>query len=726
MVERWHGPAVVLGREVRGEQLMDGYWLAHNGYLPLVAPEHIRSATREERLSSAVMSQVMTDMRSMLGDDRQNLRFYDLRQAAEEETIPEQNVAPEVVAAAMTPGSTATATVPPQQEPEAEMSGAGTPVRGDIAAEPTAQEEADLQPGGPETDGPNAVDMPVPDDDIEMPDTLILQNKATMKGNKGKELDAKYFDDDEWEKFRTADDKQWKAHIDTGAARIVPPAEAALVPRELILPVPSRFVRTNKSKDPREVEAKSRWVVPGHLAPKDDTRTDAPVAPQVALYLLFSLAANFDWPLGTFDVGDAFLTGKKNERKLYVRPPREGIRGVPNGSLIELVKGVFGLPESPRLWWLEMRDCILKAGFEELTFSPATFVFRDEPGGRITGQLVVHVDDGVWGGKGVKFRAAQAKLRKMINIKTERAGRFTILGRDVEQTEGGISVNQHDYVKKMKPVYVPAARRRQPETALLAQEQTAFASLVAQLAWPARTTMPALTFAVSDLQQRSKSATVSDLVRCNKVLRDAQEMVRRGVCLNFKRWPDANFDDFICGMVHDASFGNQPGEGSQQGYLTMVATPALLKGDAPVHLVDWGSSKIHRVVRSTLAAEGAAAAHAFDRGAQVRVILAELLHSRCAPWPQMMQLVPGAMATDCRSLRDHCLKTGGSVTEKRVAMDIADVRAGIDAGDQLKWIPTEWMAADGLTKHLVEQGPLDQIAMENHYSFTDPAGLREG
>ena len=56
-------------------------------------------------------------------------------------------------------------------------------------------------------------------------------------------------------------------------------------------------------------------------------------------------------------------------------------------------------------------------------------------------------------------------------------------------------------------------------------------------------------------------------------LRDAQEMVRRGVCLNLKKRPDAHSDDFICGMVHDASFGNQPGEGSQQGYLTMVATP---------------------------------------------------------------------------------------------------------------------------------------------------------
>ena len=88
----------------------------------------------------------------------------------------------------------------------------------------------------------------------------------------------------------------------------------------------------------------------------------APQHPQICLYLLFHMAVMFDWTVGTFDVADAFLSGKVNSRKLYVRPPREGIRGVPAGSLIELVKGVFGLKESPRLWWLQFRDAVLEAG----------------------------------------------------------------------------------------------------------------------------------------------------------------------------------------------------------------------------------------------------------------------------------------------------------------------------------------------------------------------------
>ena len=49
---------------------------------------------------------------------------------------------------------------------------------------------------------------------------------------------------------------------------------------------------------------------------------------------------------------------------------------------------------------------------------------------------------------------------------------------------------------------------------------------------------------------------------------------------------------------------------------------------------------------------------------------------------------------------EHIQKTGASTDEKRVAMDLADLRAGVDAGDLVVWIPTKKMVADCLTKHL--------------------------
>ena len=70
-------------------------------------------------------------------------------------------------------------------------------------------------------------------------------------------------------------------------------------------------------------------MVPGHVAPKEDVRTDALVAPQVALYTLLSVAVTQDWQVSLFDLADAFPSGKENTRTLYVRPPREGIKGAP-------------------------------------------------------------------------------------------------------------------------------------------------------------------------------------------------------------------------------------------------------------------------------------------------------------------------------------------------------------------------------------------------------------
>ena len=176
--------------------------------------------------------------------------------------------------------------------------------------------------------------------------------------------------------------------------------------------------------------------------------------------------------------------------------------------------------------------------------------------------------------------------------------------------------------------------------------------------------------------------------------------------------------------VHDASFGQQTKHGSQQGYLVMLGETALRKADTErgVHLLDWGSSKIHRVVRSTLAAEAASASHAHDRATYARVLLAEVLggNRRQEHWTTLQRVIDYSLASDCRSLVEHCAKTGASVSEKRVGLDIADVRASVDAGDTLEWLPTDHMPADSLTKHLTSCPSLAKVTMENLFRLKWP------
>eukprot|EP00972_Heterocapsa_arctica_P029585 4358716-Heterocapsa_arctica.AAC.1 len=65
----------------------------------------------------------------------------------------------------------------------------------------------------------------------------------------------------------------------------------------------------------------------------------------------------------------------------------------------------------------------------------------------------------------------------------------------------------------------------------MAHEISAYRSLVAQLAWPARNTLPQIGFDVSDLQQRSAEVTVGLLIRANNILRRAQQLSDANVFL---------------------------------------------------------------------------------------------------------------------------------------------------------------------------------------------------
>ena len=133
----------------------------------------------------------------------------------------------------------------------------------------------------------------------------------------------------------------------------------------------------------------------------------------------------------------------------------------------------------------------------------------------------------------------------------------------------------------------------------------------------------------------------------------------------------------------------------------------------PSMLIDWSSTKIHTVVRSTLAAEAASASHAHDRATFVRALIAEVLFGEHGEhWSQVEKSVRYGLVTDCRSLYDHCNNTGAILSEKRVGLDIADIRSSIDGGDMLMWVPTERMPADALTKHVKDQTVLQEVCRD--------------
>ena len=83
----------------------------------------------------------------------------------------------------------------------------------------------------------------------------------------------------------------------------------------------------------------------------------------------------------------------------------------------------------------------------------------------------------------------------------------------------------------------------------------------------------------------------------------------------------------------------------------------------------------------------------------------------------MVKKVPFGLATDCKSLYELCKNDGKLPDDRRVALDLLDVRDGLqEYGDEFRWIPTEHTLADALTKRM----PCDllfKFLRDNLYTF---------
>ena len=156
------------------------------------------------------------------------------------------------------------------------------------------------------------------------------------------------------------------------------------------------------------------------------------------------------------------------------------------------------------------------------------------------------------------------------------------------------------------------------------------------------------------------------------------------------------------------------------------------------HLLEWKSSKIDRKVASTLAAEANGASMAYDRSMYVRALCAELeapfetfpiagsdAHGNpgATSWKEACKRVPFCLGTDCKSLYDTCVKPASTTKEKRVALDLLDVREGIEYfKDSIIWVPTDHMSVDALTKAM-HPSLLNRYMHDYLYSFKYDAEL---
>ena len=533
---------------------------------------------------------------------------------------------------------------------------------------------------------------------------LALQLKSS-----GKELDPRWFNEEEMRHFAESDLKEWEAWIKNGVVERLTPEEARKVPKSLVFRAPLRMVRTNKAKEKEKIQAKSRLVVPGHLDPGlGEYRSDSPTTSPTAIRMIKTICATHRWKAFVFDVSTAFLSGKNTQRQVFVRAPQEGLpetatsKAVGSYELMRIVKGAYGLSEAPRLWYLRAVELLEKANMIEIPFCRATFLAKDEKG-EVFALCALHVDDGFFVGnpKSKSFWKLKEKIDQVFNIKAwepvDEEG-VDYLGMRVvyDEKEGVMVDDMTDYVEKINPGVVKGKLHEK----LPPEDLTNFRQLVMRMRWPCQHVLPEYMYRVSALAQCVSRATYGDMKDANTLLEDMKKTAESGLAkLTYRP-----LQGEVCFVTFfDASLGKKKDGTAQQGEIHFMTDKRVTEESRIACVIEYHSNKISRVVRSSMAAESCALAAATDKQLYNRLLYRALQHGEVeVPIDWREKLVnAGYMVTDAKSLFDHCHKTGGLAQERQTALDLLMVKGLMEKQLLLmKWVPTFRQIADSLTKSM--------------------------
>ena len=148
-----------------------------------------------------------------------------------------------------------------------------------------------------------------------------------------------------------------------------------------------RWVITVKHKDGEQL-TKARLVVRGfEEEDKEKLRTDSPTCCKENLQVLFAIIASNHWKIRTLDIKAAFLQGQKVDQEIYLKLPIEA----GNDKLWKLQTIVYGLNDAARVWYLRVKEELIKVKAIMSNFDEAVFFWRVD--GKLHGILACHVDD---------------------------------------------------------------------------------------------------------------------------------------------------------------------------------------------------------------------------------------------------------------------------------------------------------------------------------------------
>lgn len=504
--------------------------------------------------------------------------------------------------------------------------------------------------------------------------------------------DLEFYDDDnptlkqalnskEWIK---ACMKEWQQMLETKAVKLIELEKGRKV-------VGNKIVLKKKySADGKFIKHKARWVIKGftQIPGQDFFETFAPVSAANMVRLFFAIVAQRLMYMLGYDVSTAYLnsdllervqTGLPPEWKLYLSKPELDFITTLNNPGILVLKSIYGLRQSGRNWYLDVKKTLFNEGFIATISDPC--LFSKWKGNRLM-LISVYVDD---------FNCA-ADTEEDVS---------SHLGMRISYDRGAgvLTLDQEEFTKRILKHFAPTGSSgndwKPVETPLEVggelgeskeEEQDFDHQLYQQasgsLAYLATRTRPDISVAWSVISRKNARPKISDWVRLKRIFRYLSGT--KDLKLVYTRNEKLNWSESITGYC-DASFGGSRSDRkSQSGFVFSLGNMAIL----------WSSKKQPIIALSATEAEYICLAAGVQDGCWVVNILGEigLVVNKMIVYEDNM----GAI---------HIAQNSSSLGRvKHIDIRYHYIKQKVEEGTLLvKYCKTDHMVADVLTKGLAKQ-----------------------
>lgn len=425
----------------------------------------------------------------------------------------------------------------------------------------------------------------------------------------------------------------------------------------------------------------------------DFNETFAPTVRMATLRTFLAIVALEDLHCHHFDIKNAFTESHLQE-SLYISAPK----GVPvkRGMALRLLRSLYGLKQSARDWNLLMDTELKNWGFVQSKADPCLYV---HPVQELV--LLVYVDDiaiagrkieGIsWFEKTLKRRfdaKSLGEIRKILGVRIIRKRDARVLTIDQEEyvnttlTKFGYEKAKHKDISTPVDSYVNL-RPALPEDTRT--DPTKYREIIGSLMYAMIYTRPDIAFVLGKLSQYMQDPAEHHRAGLNRVMRYLRSTVQHRIC--FRPAQESRLQ-----VYSDADYAaDKTDRKSISGSLGLL-------GGGPIF---YASKKQKAVSTATTEAEYVSMAVTAKQGQWIAQILRDM------GYPEYVAPNGMTVATYGDNQGAIALAKNPHLTERSKHIDVAYhyVRDLQKKGrTDIQYIPTDKMAADGLTKPLAKAG----------------------